>query len=327
MADRLCSSLQNYAVNCVGEFNSLPRLHCDFMGIKLIDESLINKVLDKSNSLERKRANHNFHASYDDPIQRVLNVFNPGTYVRPHKHENPDKTEVFIILSGRTAVLIFNDEGGVKEVHVLDNNGPIRGIEIEPRTWHSFVALESSALYEIKNGPWDAKTDKNFAPWAPEEGGRDVEKFLKKMQDAIPKEAVSKKTSGKNQTKVIAVGIVQHGNKYLVIKRCDSARFYPGVYEPVCGYLKEFESAEECALRELKEETGLYGKIVKQGNIFEVHDENGRWVVVPFLLKATSGKVILSQEHTAFKWVSPDELNNDEFIRGIKKDFASVGLV
>ena len=34
----------------------------------------------------RRRKNFNLHASPDDPIQRLCNAFEPGTYVRPHRH-------------------------------------------------------------------------------------------------------------------------------------------------------------------------------------------------------------------------------------------------
>ncbi len=157
------------------------------MGVKLIDESLIKEISIKANESKRKRANHNFHSSYNDPIQRILNIFNPGTYIRPHKHENPDKTEIFIILYGRAAVVIFDNNGKIIDTHILDSNGPVKGIEIEPRTWHSFVVLESSALYEIKNGPWDPDTDKYFAVWAPEEESPEASDFLKRMEENIRK--------------------------------------------------------------------------------------------------------------------------------------------
>jgi len=128
-------------------------------------------------------------------------------------------------------------------------------------------------------------------------------------------------------TRFIVAGMVRREGKFLLLKRRDDEVFYPGVYEPVCGHIREFELAENCILRELKEETGLDGKIFMQGRVFEAHDGHGRWIVVPFLVDVESDTVNLSEEHTTFKWVSPDELDNDEFIRGIKKDFASVGLV
>ena len=59
-----------------------------------INDDLINGVLKKAQSSSRKRTNYNFHKSYDAPLQRMLNAAEPGTYIRPHKHENPDKIVV-----------------------------------------------------------------------------------------------------------------------------------------------------------------------------------------------------------------------------------------
>ena len=41
----------------------------------------------------RLRLNHNFHDDLADPINRMLNALEPGTYLQPHKHENPDKLD------------------------------------------------------------------------------------------------------------------------------------------------------------------------------------------------------------------------------------------
>jgi hypothetical protein len=38
-----------------------------------------------------------------------------------------------------------------------------------PRAWHSLIALESSIIYEVKDGPYDPADDKYFAGWAPGE--------------------------------------------------------------------------------------------------------------------------------------------------------------
>jgi hypothetical protein len=46
-----------------------------------------------------------------------------------------------------------------------------RGIDLEPGVWHTLTAVSPYAVcYEVKPGPWDPKTDKEFAPWAPSEG-------------------------------------------------------------------------------------------------------------------------------------------------------------
>ncbi|MEK7261899.1 MAG: WbuC family cupin fold metalloprotein, partial [Pseudomonadota bacterium] len=55
----------------------------------------------------RRRKNFNLHASPDDPIQRLCNAFEPGTYVRPHRHAAGGVWELFLVLSGAAAVLTF----------------------------------------------------------------------------------------------------------------------------------------------------------------------------------------------------------------------------
>ncbi len=61
-----------------------------------INKQLLMDVLSRSRFSPRKRINYNFHKEYSDPINRLLNAAQIGTYVRPHKHLN--KIEIFIIL-------------------------------------------------------------------------------------------------------------------------------------------------------------------------------------------------------------------------------------
>jgi len=133
----------------------------------------------------RKRMNFNFHDTAGDPLQRMLHAMQPGTYVQPHKHENPDKREAFIVLTGRLAVLEYNDNGNVINYIILDREEGNFGTEVAPRTWHSIIALtENSVVYEIKDGPYSPIDDKNFAKWAPREGDAECLPYL---QDLIKK--------------------------------------------------------------------------------------------------------------------------------------------
>jgi len=65
---------------------------------KIASAELLNEVIQKAKNSPRGRMNYNFHDDLVDPINRMLNAFEPGTYIQPHKHENPDKREVFILL-------------------------------------------------------------------------------------------------------------------------------------------------------------------------------------------------------------------------------------
>jgi len=149
--------------------------------IKITNE-LLDIVSDSAKKSERKRKNYNFHPRLEDPLQRLLNAVEPPTYLQPHKHENPDKSEIFIILRGKVLIVEFDDQGEIIDHFVLDWEGGNKGVEIRPGTWHSFISLqEDSVLYEVKEGPYDQRTAKDAAPWAPEEGSEEGAEFNKKV--------------------------------------------------------------------------------------------------------------------------------------------------
>ncbi len=150
--------------------------------LKQITQQELNKLLEKANQSPRKRINYNFHSQADDPLQRMLHAMNTGTYVQPHKHEDPDKREVFLVLQGRATVVEFDDTGEIVKHVILDRNAGTLGVEIPERTWHTLLALEdNTVLYEVKDGPYSPIDDKNFAPWAPKEGAPECREYLNKL--------------------------------------------------------------------------------------------------------------------------------------------------
>ncbi len=153
--------------------------------MRTVSDKILKQLSKKAKASPRKRAHYLFH-KYADPVQRMVNAIEPGTYIPPHKHEKPDKIEAFIILRGRAACLNFNDKGEITEVHVLDGDGPQYAVDIPPRTWHTFISLKpGTALFEVVQGPYKKENHKNLAPWAPKEDeGRD---YLKDLEKEIEK--------------------------------------------------------------------------------------------------------------------------------------------
>ncbi len=149
-----------------------------------IDNILIDVIGSKARISPRRRMNHNFHPVLSDPLQRMLNVMEPLSYIRPHKHENPDKVEAFILLCGRLVVVEFNPDGTVADHILLDPTIGNYGVEIAPRVFHMIIPLENeTTVYEVKNGPYDPIDDKNFASWAPKEGTPQAEDYLRNLLD------------------------------------------------------------------------------------------------------------------------------------------------
>lgn len=151
--------------------------------MRTVTQDLLDELTNKAKSSPRKRAHFLFH-EMSDPVQRMVNAMEPGSYIQPHKHQDPDKIEAFVILRGRAACLMFDDQGEVIEIHVIDEHGPEYAIDVPPRTWHTFIALRSgTALFEVVQGPYEPKTHKNLAPWAPSEA--EGQEYLRQLESQV----------------------------------------------------------------------------------------------------------------------------------------------
>lgn len=150
--------------------------------MQIVSHELLNEVTQKAKVSLRRRVNHNFHDDLADPINRMLNAFEPGTYIQPHKHENPDKREVFILLRGSLVMVFFDNSGTPTDFVLLNRDKGNYAVEIPEGVWHSLFALESgSVVYEVKDGPYLPMNDKNFASWAPKEGDSGCKEYLKNL--------------------------------------------------------------------------------------------------------------------------------------------------
>ena len=146
--------------------------------IKINDE-FIQPISEKAQKSSRKRHIYNFHKYAEDPFQRMINAIEPYSYIQPHKHENPDKREVFFILKGKILVVEFDNDGKITEHIVLEAKTENVAVEIPEATWHCIISLaKGSVTYEAKDGPYNPENDKIFAPWAPKEGEESSKCFI-----------------------------------------------------------------------------------------------------------------------------------------------------
>ncbi len=141
--------------------------------MKVITTSTLGELTAQACVAARQRVNLNLHPVLADPVQRFLNAIEPGSYVRPHRHCTPqEKWELFVILSGAAVVLQLDEAGKVLARVELDAAGEQRLVEIPAGAWHTLAALQpATVLFEVKQGPYSAMDDKDFAAWAPAEGG------------------------------------------------------------------------------------------------------------------------------------------------------------
>ena len=147
--------------------------------MKQIDSALLDSLKKQAKESPRYRAHYNLHPELNDPVQRLCIAMEPGTYVRPHRHADPETWEVLMILRGSLALLIFDDRGKVLERTVLTAGGLVTAVEFKQNTWHAPVSLEPGTIvFEIKQGPYRPISQENSAAWAPAEGKPEVGQFL-----------------------------------------------------------------------------------------------------------------------------------------------------
>ena len=139
--------------------------------MKIINEALLNETTGRAKQSPRLRMNYNFHEHLDDPVNRLLNALEPGTYLRPHRHLNPKKDEIFLLLRGRIAVFLFDNKGEIPQTQILDPKEGVYGAEIKAG---------------IKEGPFAPLAPENFAPWSPApEDTKGVAKYMELLGKAI----------------------------------------------------------------------------------------------------------------------------------------------
>jgi cupin fold WbuC family metalloprotein len=163
----------------------LPRLQA-------IDQPLLQSVSAGARASTRQRLNHNFHQP-QDLVQRFLNVLQPGTYVRPHRHrerESGGGFECFVVLSGSIGLLLLDQRGELLELHRLSAEGPMRGVDLAAGQIHTLVALTADAvMLELKQGPYQPTQDKEFLTSFPPEGTAEAQALERDWRALFASEA------------------------------------------------------------------------------------------------------------------------------------------
>ena len=98
--------------------------------------------------------------------------------------------------------------------------------------------------------------------------------------------------------------------EFLLLKRAED-QIYPAVWQMVSGKIKEGEKAFETSLRELKEETNLTPLkmwIAPKVNSFYSSQTDSICLIPVFAVQVKKdSKVVISNEHSKYKWVTSNE--------------------
>lgn len=116
--------------------------------------------------------------------------------------------------------------------------------------------------------------------------------------------------------RLAAAVVMDDKQRVLLVRRSEKERFLPRVWGVPCGKLEPGESAQDGALRELKEETGLLGEIVRKvGESSFLSDYRGHEIKnwqENFLVRPLSASVTLPEPDQDARWLGRSELTSVE---------------
>jgi cupin fold WbuC family metalloprotein len=150
--------------------------------LALMTRERLDETVRQSRKSSRGRIIAPLHRTLSDPLHRMLNAMQPGSYVRPHRHLDPPKAEAWIVLRGAVLFVTFFEDGRIRDHRVLNADSETFGVDLVPGHYHTLAALKpDTIIYEVKTGPYEEATDKSFAPWAPAEGTSEAQKYLSNL--------------------------------------------------------------------------------------------------------------------------------------------------
>ena len=148
-----------------------------------INKDLLDELLAKAVTSERKRMNYDLRTSPDDGGQRMLNALMPGTVVPIHRH--PHSNETVICLSGKLVEVIYEEDDIAKDFpmgmdaqdvpsgkrfkesarYMLDPSVGNFGCVVPTGAWHTVEVLEPSVIFEAKDGKYGQDGSETLADY------------------------------------------------------------------------------------------------------------------------------------------------------------------
>lgn len=136
----------------------------------VLGEEALVALSEEARGRPRLRANRNLH-EMTDPVHRLLNAVEPGSYIRPHRHLHPPRSETVVVVSGALGLLLFDEAGYVARTELLRPAPGRFAADLAEGVWHTFISLESGTVFlETKAGPYVPPGSDDLASWAPAEG-------------------------------------------------------------------------------------------------------------------------------------------------------------
>ena len=129
------------------------------------------------------RVRINVHPDNADLLHEMIIAILPDSYIRPHKH--PGKSEAFHVVYGEVDIVVFEDDGSIREIVSLGAGGGGKAFYYrmsQPYFHTLLIRSDILVVHEITNGPF-VKDGTVFGAFAP---GEDAESgVIRAWQDRL----------------------------------------------------------------------------------------------------------------------------------------------
>jgi len=111
--------------------------------------------------------------------------------------------------------------------------------------------------------------------------------------------------SGEIKTNIAVSGIIFKKGRFLLLKRVNP----PFIWCPPGGRVRRNEDPINAVKREINEEAGLKVKVLMPIAVWHGQHGQSNLYAIDFLCQYSSGKIVLSKEHSQGSWLTLTELN------------------
>jgi len=130
--------------------------------------------------------------------------------------------------------------------------------------------------------------------------------------------------------KYAVTSFLESENEILILLRSEHVITYPGKWGGISGSLDKGKTADEQAIVEIEEETGLsreHLRLIKKGEplIFDDASLNIRKVIYTYLFHIEDrSKIKIDWEHKQLKWIKPEDIDKYDAMPKLKETLAQV---
>ncbi len=123
----------------------------------------------------------------------------------------------------------------------------------------------------------------------------------------------------------IVTSFIRDNEKLLILKRSDKVKSMKGLWAGISGIIENKEEPLSRAKIEIFEEVGISEDkitLIKASEEMKIHSpqyKNHEWEIFPFLFESSKPAIKLNWENSDFKWISIEELENNETVPSLQK--------